>query len=128
MSLRRILIVDDDASVRSLLRHTLPPEEYDVTEAEDGAAGLAQLAANPPDLMLLDWRMPGLGGSSVLDAVKHNHPNLPVVVLTSEVQDHHRALAEALGVDAFLTKPFSPIELLDTVERLLPDGPSDEAP
>ena len=128
MSLRRILVVDDDDSVRSLLRHTLPPEEYHVTEAENGADALAQVTAERPDLVLLDWRMPGLGGSSVLDAIKHDHPQLPVVVLTSEVQDHHRALAEALGVDAFLTKPFSPIELLDTVERLLPDSPSDEAP
>jgi two-component system, OmpR family, alkaline phosphatase synthesis response regulator PhoP len=72
--------------------------------------------------------MPGMGGSSVLDAVKAQHPNLPVIVLTSEVEEHHRALAEALNVDVFLTKPFSPLELLDTVERLLGEGSVDETP
>ena len=65
-------------------------------------------------------------GSSVLDAVKVQHPQLPVIVLTAELQDHHRALAESLGVDVFLTKPFSPIELLETVERLLGESPVDE--
>jgi CheY-like chemotaxis protein len=126
VSLPRILIVDDDESVRSLLRHTLPPDEYEISEAVDGEQALEQLQARPPDLILLDWRMPGMGGSSVLDAVKVQHPELPVIVLTSELQDHHRALAESLGVDVFLTKPFSPIELLDTVEGLLGQGPVDE--
>ncbi len=126
MKPRRILIVDDDASVRSLLRNTLPEVEYEILEAADGAEALMQFRAEPPDLILLDWRMPGMGGSSVLDAVKDQHPQLPVIVLTSEVQDHHRALAETLGVDAFITKPFSPLELLDTVERLLGERPVDE--
>jgi len=125
---RRILIVDDDESVRSLLRNTLPEEEYEIAEAADGAEALKQFGAEAPDLILLDWRMPEMGGSSVLDAVKFRHPQLPVIVLTSEVQDHHRALAESLGVDAFMTKPFSPLELLETVERLLPERPVDETP
>lgn len=128
MKPRRILIVDDDASVRSLLRNTLPEVEYEILEAADGAEALTQFRAEAPDLILLDWRMPGMGGSSVLDAVKDQHPQLPVIVLTSEVQDHHRALAETLGVDSFLTKPFSPLELLETIERLLDERPVDEAP
>ena len=119
------MIVDDDESVRSLLRHTLPADEYEISEAVDGEQALEQLRAEPPDLILLDWRMP-MGGSSVLDAVKVQHPQLPVIVLTAELQDHHRALAESLGVDVFLTKPFSPIELLETVERLLGESPVDE--
>ena len=124
MSARRIMIVDDDESVRSLLRHTLPPDDYEVTEAADGEQALEGIRAQPPDLILLDWRMPGMGGSSVLDAVKVGHPDLPVIVLTSEVQEHHRLLAETLGVDVFLTKPFSPLELIEAVERLL--GPEPE--
>jgi two-component system, OmpR family, phosphate regulon response regulator PhoB len=118
MSERRVLVVDDDDAVRSLLRHTLEGT-YEVSEAEDGQQALAQLGRELPDLVLLDWRMPGIGGASVLDVIKSAYPNLPVVVLTSESQDHHRALAESLGVDVFLTKPFSPIELLATLERLL---------
>jgi CheY-like chemotaxis protein len=122
---RRILIVDDDESVRSLLRNTLPEMEFEIVEAADGAEALTQITAEAPDLILLDWRMPGMGGSSVLDAVKVRYPDLPVIVLTAEIAERHRALAESLKVDAFLTKPFSPLELLDTVERLLGPAPTE---
>jgi DNA-binding response OmpR family regulator len=124
----RILIVDDDESVRSLLRATLPEDGYEVLEASDGDSALELIAREPPDLVLLDWQMPGRPGSQVLDELKHRNPELPVVVLTAQHQPPHRALAEALGVDVFLTKPFSPMELLDTVERLLAeDAPNQTA-
>jgi two-component system phosphate regulon response regulator PhoB len=122
----RILIVDDDESVRSLLRMTLPEGEYEVEEATDGEEVLALLAGRVPDLVLLDWKMPGRHGSLVLDELKSRHPQLPVIVLTAEMAEHHRSLAEALKVDVFLTKPFSPLELLATIERLLGERPLDE--
>jgi DNA-binding response OmpR family regulator len=124
---RRVLIVDDDESIRALLRLTLPTEEYEVIEAVDGEDGLKMLLEADPDLMLLDWKMPGRHGSLVLDEVKLRRPALPVIVLTSEIQEHHRRLAESLRVDAFLTKPFSPIELLETIERLLGERPLEQA-
>jgi two-component system, OmpR family, phosphate regulon response regulator PhoB len=128
VSPHRILIADDDESVRSLLKATLPEDDYEVIEARDGDEALELIAGQPPDLVLLDWKMPGKAGAHVLDEVKHNHPDLPVVVLTAEHQPPHRALAEALGVDVFLTKPFSPLQLLDTVERLLAkDAPNQTA-
>jgi len=123
---RRVLIVDDDEAIRALLRLTLPTEEYEVTEAVDGEHGLRMLGETEPDLMLLDWKMPGRHGSLVLDEVKARRPTLPVIVLTSEMQEHHRRLAESLRVDAFLTKPFSPIELLETIERLLGERPLEQ--
>jgi two-component system, OmpR family, phosphate regulon response regulator PhoB len=122
----RILIVDDDESVRSLLRATLPEDDYEVLEASDGNQALELTEREPPDLVLLDWQMPGRPGSHVLDELKSRYPDLPVVVLTAQHQPPQRALAEALGVDVFLTKPFSPMELLDTVERLLAKGPPNE--
>jgi two-component system phosphate regulon response regulator PhoB len=124
----RILIADDDDSVRGLLRATLPEDGYEVIEARDGNEALELVAQQPPDLLLLDWKMPGRAGAQVLDEVKQSHPDLPVVVLTAEHQPPHRALAEALGVDVFLTKPFSPLELLDTVERLLPERGPNQSP
>jgi DNA-binding response OmpR family regulator len=124
---RRVLIVDDDEAIRALLRLTLPTEEYEVAEAVDGVEGLRMLVETDPDLMLLDWKMPGRHGSLVLDEVKARRPTLPVIVLTSEIQEHHRRLAESLNVDAFLTKPFSPTELLATIERLLGESPLDQA-
>jgi CheY-like chemotaxis protein len=124
----RILIVDDDESVRRLLQATLPRDSYAVLEASDGDQALELIEQERPDLVLLDWKMPGRTGSQVLDELKQRHPALPVVVLTAEHQPPQRALAEALGVDVFLTKPFSPMELLDTVERLLAeDAPNQTA-
>jgi two-component system phosphate regulon response regulator PhoB len=121
-----VLIVDDDASVRTLLRMTLPTDEYTVDEASSGEEALARLDDAVPDLVLLDWKMPGQHGSLVLDELKSRFPKLPVIVLTAEIAEHHRDLANALKVDAFLTKPFSPLELLATVERLLGERPLDE--
>ena len=124
---RRVLIVDDDESIRALLRLTLPIEDYEVAEAVDGEQGLRMVAEADPDLVLLDWKMPGTHGSLVLDAVKARRPRLPVIVLTSEIQEHHRRLAESLRVDAFLNKPFSPTEILETIERLLGESPVEQA-
>jgi DNA-binding response OmpR family regulator len=128
-SMHRVLIIDDDESVRALLRTTLSADEFEVLEAADGDEGLRLASEADPDLVLLDWKMPGRHGSLVLDDLKERRPALPVIVITAEQQEHHRALAESLRVDAFLTKPFSPLELLETVEGLLgtDESPLDES-
>ena len=108
------------------MRTTLPEDEYEIAEAADGDQALTLLQENKPDLVLLGWKMPGTHGSLVLDELKSRYPLLPVIVLSGEVAEHHRHLAESLKVDVFLTKPFSPIELLETVERLLGERSVDE--
>ena len=115
----RILIVDDDPAVRRLLRTTLS-EEYEIEEAVDGDHGVALAESFHPDLVLLDWQMPGRTGGEVLAELKRTNPGPAVIMLTAEREPEYRELAESLGVDGFLTKPFSPLELLATVERLLP--------
>jgi two-component system phosphate regulon response regulator PhoB len=122
-----VLIVDDDDVIRSLLRLTLPDEGYDLVEAQDGGQALQITEARQPALVLLDWRMPGLSGADVLTALKQRHPDVPVIVLTAEPEAKVRTQAESLGADVFMAKPFSPLQLLATVERLLPDRPLDEA-
>lgn len=126
--LHRIVIVDDDEWVRRLLRTTLAADEYEIFEARNGEEGLRIIDEAAPDLVLLDWQMPGRHGSLVLDAVKESRPTLPVIVLTAEERETQRELAESLRADAFLNKPFSPLELLDLIERLLRDRPAHEAP
>ena len=106
---------------------TLAEDEYEIDEATDGEQALRLLERAVPDLVLLDWKMPERHGSLVLDELKRRYPQLPVIVLTAEIAEHHRSLAEALNVDVFLTKPFSPLELLETIERLLVEHPLDEA-
>jgi DNA-binding response OmpR family regulator len=124
----RIVIVDDDEWVRRLLRATLSADEYEILEATDGDEGLRLVNEVVPDLVLLDWQMPGRHGSLVLDALKEARPSLPVIVLTAEERQSQRELAESLQADAFLNKPFSPLELLGLIEQLLGDRPANESP
>jgi CheY-like chemotaxis protein len=115
----RVLLVDDDASVRDLLRATLPVGEgFELVEAHDGSAALKAVEAAAPDLILLDWSMPGLSGADVLERLRAAGHRVPVVVLTARAEPSRRQLADELGADSFLTKPFSPLELLEVVERL----------
>lgn len=114
----RVLVVDDDRLLRDLVTATLGADEYDVTVAWDRASVSEGLDAEQ-SVVVLDWRLPDTSGAEVLAAIKERTPDLPVVVLTADAQVEQRNQARALGADAFLTKPFSPLELLATVERLL---------
>ena len=116
---RAIVVADDAPELRALLLLTLPDSDFDVREAGGGAAALELVDADPPGLVVLDWNMPGIPGAEVLQELKRRLPDLPVIVLTAEPRASERQRAEELGADAFLSKPFSPIELLETIERLL---------
>ena len=96
---------------------TLPAEDFEISEAADGDIALAVAEVQRPDLVLLDWRMPTVSGETVLTELKARYPHVAVVVLT--VEGEQRSRAGELGADAFLTKPFSPLELLRTVEQLV---------
>jgi CheY-like chemotaxis protein len=114
----RILVVDDDAVVRNLLRDMLTQPGYSMVEADDGATALVQLEAGDPlpDLILLDVTMPLLGGFDLL-AIIREHPNwrrIPIVVMSggSDAME----LAAEFKVD-YLRKPFTGAEILTAVER-----------
>lgn len=121
-----VLIVDDDEVIRSLLRLTLPTEGFDLVEADSGDAALELSVEWAPALILLDWRMPGRSGAEVLPELKRRYPGTPVIVLTAEPETTLRQQAEELGADVFISKPFSPLQLLATVERLLAERATDE--
>lgn len=121
----RIAIVDDDPFIRRLLRLTLPPDDFELAEASDGDTALGLVETHASELVLLDWRMPCVSGEEVLRQLKERHPGVPVIVVTAG--GHERSVAEGLGADVFLTKPFSPLELLETIERLLGDRTADRA-
>jgi CheY-like chemotaxis protein len=125
----RVLIVDDDDTMRRLLRATLPEAEgFEIIEASDGKLALEVLERDDPvDLVLLDWMMPGRSGADVLEQLRSRHPEVPVIVVTAELEPRQRELAESLGADVFLTKPFSPLQLLEHVERILPRRATDSA-
>jgi len=120
-SLSRILVVDDDASVRTLLRRLLERAGYSVEEAPTAEAGLATIRTDPPDLVFLDLQLPDRSGHSVLEEIRSNPATrlLPVVMLTGFASSEDKVRAYELGVTDFLAKPFSPDELLPRVRSLV---------
>jgi signal transduction histidine kinase len=116
-----ILIVDDESHNRRLLEALLTPEGYALRTAAGGKEALASIAANPPDLILLDFLMPGIDGRQVAGAVKADPAtsNIPIIMLTA--LDHREARLTALdaGVEEFLTKPVDRAELWLRVRNLL---------
>ena len=119
----RLLIVEDQPDIRKLIRMTLEFEGYDLLEAENGADGLRLAQTARPTIMLLDVMMPGeLDGYQVCERVKKD-PELAgtkVVLLTARGQAADLETGKRVGADAYLVKPFSPLELIDTIDRFTP--------
>jgi DNA-binding response OmpR family regulator len=116
----KILVIDDDASIRMLVADVLEVEGYDVSTAEDGYAGLRAIEASRPDCVVLDVMMPGLDGHQVLQRIRATDggPDLPVVMLTAAADDAQAWRAWTEGVDYFLAKPFDPDELVRYLDYL----------
>lgn len=119
---RRILIVDDQEAIRLFLATTLEERGYRVETAENGAAALASVAAEPPDLLLLDLRLPDMNGLEVLERVKENEPGVCVVILTSFGRAETAVQAMRHQAFDFVTKPVNLDHLLDVIQRGLAAG------
>ncbi|HYC02187.1 MAG TPA: response regulator transcription factor [Azospirillaceae bacterium] len=114
----RILLIDDDPGIRDVVRFALAREGFEVEEAADGAAGLASAAARPPDLVLLDVMMPGPDGMEVCRRLRAKG-RTPIIFLSSRDDEIDRVLGLELGGDDYVTKPFSPRELVARVRAVL---------
>lgn len=116
-----ILVVDDYPVVQRLLRYTLEREGHAILVASDGYQALELLAENTFDLIIMDVAMPDMDGLELLQRVRSDKTfqDLPIVMLTASGQDEDRVEARASGADAFLSKPASSRELLETVNGLL---------
>jgi DNA-binding response OmpR family regulator len=114
----RILVVDDDADIRILLRELLQRAGYDVDEVEDGRAALRQLYATPPALVILDVTMPGMDGYQTLERIR-DLSEVPVMMLTARTQELEKVRGLAAGADDYVAKPFGRQELLARVQALL---------
>lgn len=117
---RRVLVVEDEESVRQLIRVNLTMEGFEVFTAVDGQDCLDQMPDVGPDLVTLDVMMPRLDGWETASRLRTSPESngLRIVMLTARAQRSDRARAARLGVDAYLTKPFDPDELIATVRRL----------
>jgi two-component system phosphate regulon response regulator PhoB len=116
----RILIVEDHPTMREAMRLVLEGEGYSIDEAADGTGALEKVRRDRPDLVFLDMNIPGSSGADVLAAIKADPATsgVRVIIVTADGEEG-RERAIASGADDYFTKPFSPIALLTTVERVL---------
>ncbi len=114
----RILVVEDDATVAEVVTSYLRAAGYDVEAVADGVTALASAAARPPDLVILDLMLPGLDGFEVCRRLRERGP-VPVIMLTALGEESDRLLGLELGADDYVTKPFSPRELVLRVASVL---------
>jgi two-component system response regulator ResD len=115
---RLVMVVDDDEMVRRLIRVVLETDEFEVVEARDGETALRLSAEADPAIVVLDIMMPGLDGVEVCRRLDHERSK--VVILTARDDPRLEEECRRVGADAFLTKPFSSIDLLDLISGLLP--------
>jgi CheY-like chemotaxis protein len=121
----KILIVEDHPTMREAMRLVLEGEGFQIDEASDGSSALARVQDDPPDLVFLDMNIPGSSGAEVLASIKADPATQAVrVIIVTADGEEGRERAIRLGADEYFTKPFSPITLLKTVERVLSEPPT----
>jgi len=117
----RVLVVDDDDVIRGLLELNLQLEGHEVVTAADGQDALDQVAAEPPQLIVLDVMMPTVNGLQVAERLKADPSTrgIPIILLSARAMETDVRSGMEIGVDQYVTKPFDPIDLMELVERLL---------
>jgi two-component system phosphate regulon response regulator PhoB len=120
----KILVVDDERDIVEVLQHVLTREGFRVVAAHDGREALEAIQRDRPDLMLLDVMLPELSGVEVLKTLRGGNPSraLPVILLTARKDEIDRVLGFELGADDYVTKPFSPREVVLRVKAVLKRG------
>jgi excisionase family DNA binding protein len=115
----RVLVVDDEASIRDLLSKTLALAEYDVDTAADATTALDRLRAAPYDLLIADLRMPGMDGLTLIRQVKRIRAEMPIIIITGFSTESSAIEAVNLGVAGYLTKPFRVPQVLAAAAKAL---------
>lgn len=118
---KKILLVEDEPEFRLALRMRLEANGYDIIEADDGMSGLDAVRQQNPDLIILDVMLPRMNGFKVARLLKYSakYKHVPLMMLTVMSQASDRKMGQAVGADAYLTKPYQPQELLDTISTLV---------
>jgi len=124
MTAKRVLYVEDNAFNRKLVRDLLQRTAYQLLEATDGDSGLAAAQRELPDLVIMDIQLPRMSGLDVTRALRADATtaHIPIIVITSFAMSGDEQRAKAAGATAYLAKPYSPRELLQTIRRLAPEA------
>lgn len=117
-----VMVVDDSITVRKVTQRLLQRHDYDVVLAKDGVDALNVLSDHKPDVMLLDIEMPRMDGFELATIIRHDDKlkELPIIMITSRTGEKHRERAESIGVNRYMGKPYNEVDLLQTIESLLP--------
>lgn len=119
--MKKILVVDDEKSIRELVSATLEGANYKIYEAADGEEALNLAREEKPDLVLLDVAMPEMDGFEVCKALK-SHPetnSIYIIMLTGHIQEEYKQKGNEAGANDYFTKPFSPLALIKKIEEVL---------
>jgi DNA-binding response OmpR family regulator len=115
---KKILLVDDEPEILEICRDYLKASSYDVVTAKDGAQGLSSARREKPDLIVLDLMMPEMDGLDLCRAIRRES-NVPIIMLTARVEETDKLIGLEIGADDYMTKPFSPRELVARVRVVL---------
>jgi len=130
--MKRVLLIEDDRDIVELVRYNLAREGFQVAAATDGASGLAQVRKSPPEILLLDLMLPKLSGLEICKAIRRDLAlnRLPILMLTARGAEADRVVGLEMGADDYVTKPFSPRELVARIKALLrrAEPPRDDQP
>jgi len=120
-----VLVVEDEKAIRDMIRFALPVAEFKMTEAADAKEALRLLQSQTPDIMILDWMLPGKSGIEFIKWIREEsqYPDLPVVMLTARAEEENRVKGLGVGADDYIIKPFSPLELIARLRAVLRRGP-----
>ncbi|PHQ74376.1 phosphate regulon transcriptional regulator PhoB [Marinobacter sp.] len=121
MTGKTVLIVDDEAPIREMIAVALEMADYDYLEAEDAREAHALIVDKQPDLILLDWMLPGTSGVELARRLKKEEATaeIPIIMLTAKVEEDNKIQGLEVGADDYITKPFSPRELVARLKAVL---------
>ena len=116
-----ILVVEDDPAIREMLRFVLQQNQFEITESEDAESAFSLIQERPPSLILLDWMLPGMSGVDLARKLKRRREtrNLPVIMITAKGEEEDMVRGLDSGADDYVTKPFSPRELIARIRAVL---------
>lgn len=121
-----VLIIEDEQAIRDMLRFSLPTKEFQLFDAENVNAALQFLSTQIPDMIVLDWMLPDKSGISFIQAIKKDeiYKDIPIIMLTAKAEAENKIKGLTVGADDYMTKPFSPNELVARMKAILRRGPA----
>jgi len=119
-----LLIIEDEVDIRDMIRFSSPSQEFDWWEADSVSEAIRLLSDRRPDLILLDWMLPGRSGISFIQWIKKrvSLQNIPIIMLTAKAEEENKVRGLTIGADDYVIKPFSPKELLARIRAVLRRG------